>query len=292
MLIVRIWEGLGNQMFQYAFARALSLRRHEEVKLDVEKIFDDRYTRGNAERSYGLNSFRIQLSEAGEEDLQAFSFLGCRSLMETIRCQLATHRLGEYQFYEETKENFAPNRIYISRNCYIKGWFQSDRYFKQYRKIILDDLSPKKDIQLSEKLKNILSSQKTVSVHIRRGDYVKMKIALPNVYYYNCFRYIRDHVGKDCTYLVFTDDPVWVRRHIEFPESVYYVSEEESLKDYEELIVMSRCMHNIIANSTFSWWGAWLNQNPDKTVIAPKRWFLEREYQKDICITPGDWIRL
>lgn len=292
MLIVRIWEGLGNQMFQYAFARALSLRRHEEVKLDVEKVFQNRYEKGHIERSYGLNSFQIQLSEAEKGDLQAFSFLGCSSFLETIHCQLAAHRLGKYQFYEETMENFAPKQIYLSKNCYIKGYFQNERYFKQYREILLKELSPKREIQLSDKLQNILSSQKTISVHIRRGDYVKIHIALPDAYYYNCFQYIREHMGKDYVYLVFTDDPVWVRRHINFPESAYYVSEEESLKDYEELVVMSRCMHNIIANSTFSWWGAWLNQNPDKTVIAPKRWFLKRGYEDDVCITPKEWIRL
>lgn len=292
MLIVRIWEGLGNQMFQYAFARALSLRGRREVKLDVNRIFDDRYTEGNIDRAYGLNAFQIQLCEANQQDLEHYSFLGCKSLLDQSRFFLATHYLGKYQFYEETKKNFSPHYFYFSRNCYIKGWFQNEGYFRRYRKSLLEEFVPKKEIEISRQLRTILQSQKTVSIHFRRGDYVKNSAVLPVAYYQNCFRYIQGCIGNDCTYIVFTDDPAWVKKHIAFPADTYYVSEKENLKDYEELILMSRCKHNVIANSTFSWWGAWLNQNPDKVVIAPKRWFLKRECKDDVRITPNEWICL
>lgn len=292
MLIVRIWEGLGNQLFQYAFARALSLRRQDEVRLDTTRIFDEIYTEGNVERSYGLNSFRIGLREATKDDLNAYSFLGRRSFPDKMRYQLSVRHFGKYQFFEETKKYFAPRQIYISENCYLKGWFQNEGYFRQYRNLLLEELTLKKEVQVSKKLQNLLSSDKTIAVHVRRGDYIKTGAALPAAYYQQSFCYLRDLIGADYTYLVFTDDPDWVKKHVAFPADAYYVSEEEALKDYEELIIMSRCAHNVIANSTFSWWGAWLNHNSGQIVISPKRWFLKREYRDDVCITPNRWIRL
>lgn len=152
---------------------------------------------------------------------------------------------------------------------YIDGFFQSEKYFVSHRDIILDILGPTKDIKnyISKKYSEILVGD-TLSVHIRRGDYVKSQewhTLLSKEYYDEAITKI-PNIDK---ILVFSDDILWCKENFK-ADNVIYIEDE---KDYIELYLMSMCTNNIIANSSFSWWGAWLNQNENKIVVAPKDWF-------------------
>ena len=125
-------------------------------------------------------------------------------------------------------------------------------------------------MQISAELRQALAYRECVSLHVRRGDFVKSKRALDAGYYKRAIMYMRRHL-REPLFLVFSDDLDWVRKHLDVGDNCIYVNEGRNLQDYEELFIMSSCQNNIIANSTFSWWGAWLNRNPKKMVIAPGR---------------------
>lgn len=292
MIIVRMWEGLGNQLFQYAFARAYALKTGQVVKLDTERIFEQLYTEGNVKREYALNGFSITIEKATIKDLEKYNFMERRTILQKTLFLLAKCGLWKYSFWEESIENFSPEIRYSSGNRYLKGWFQNEKYFSKYRSILLKELTPKRKIVIPRELRELLDTNNTVSLHIRRGDYKKIGAMLSMQYYINAYQWMQN-TNPQCTYLVFSDDLKWAKENLEFIDHKYFVNERGTLKDYEELMIMSKCHHNIIANSTFSWWGAWLNKHPDKIVIAPKRWFIRNpKEEEDINITPKEWKRI
>lgn len=291
MVIVRIWEGLGNQLFQYAFARVYAKKTGQVVKLDSSRIFESLYTERNVERQYALSNFSITLEEAGTQNLEKYNYLERRTVLQKTVFQLAKCGLWRFNFWEESLKKFSPKIKYRCDNRYLKGWFQNEKYFVAYRDIILKEITPKKKIVIPNELRQLLNSQNTVSLHIRRGDFKKVGGLLPIKYYADAYKYMQDH-NPDYTYLIFSDDLQWAKENLGFIEHKYFVNSEGKLKDYEELLIMSKCHHNIIANSTFSWWGAWLNNYSDKMVIAPRRWFLKRKKEEDVNIIPNEWKRI
>lgn len=284
MIIVQIWEGLGNQLFQYSFAKALQLRTGQKVFLDISEYSRD------VPRMYGLGNFRISLP---------VTRIGCDLLDYADRHDLLKKidtdslRLGyglPMKFGKESNVEFKPSILNPKGNWYLKGWFQNEKYFAGYREVIRKEIRPRAKIKVPPELKRIMEQNETVAVHFRRGDYQEGGNTLGMDYYRDALRMIESKVGT-LYYLVFSDDLSWVRNHIDLGPRCYYVNEDRVLKDYEELMIMSRCSHNIIANSTFSWWGAWLNDHRGKIVIAPQIWFLrKRNFGRDIV--PGEWIKL
>ena len=178
-------------------------------------------------------------------------------------------------------------------NKYLMGNWLSPKYFQDIRNILLGEIVL--DKQLPEKTKTILNdieSCNSVSVHIRRGDYVKYpKLGVcSDDYYKEAFEYFKKNITNP-TFFVFSDEMDYVRKNLYFPENTHFVS-NSNIKDYEELVLMSKCSHNIIANSSFSWWGAWLNQNPNKIVIAPKIWRADGKSIADYVPKELNWIRI
>lgn len=288
MIIVRIYEGLGNQLFQYAYARALSLSTDQKVFLDIRETGSLAADKGRAIRKCGLRNFRIALPIC--RNVQNFyPFLNIDTSMRDTIKKLSSMGLLPYKFYEEPKAEYHEELLNWKGNWYLQGWFQDERYFSKYSEIIRKEIFPRKKIRISGRLKEILRTKNTVSVHIRRGDFVKLSNQLPMSYYHNAMAHMRSIV-KDPFWIVFSDDVAWVKRNLNLTEDYYFVSEDEKLEDYEELMVMSRCKNQIIANSTFSWWGAWLNRSEHKTVICPDRWFLREEKRPEIYLLTGNWI--
>lgn len=287
MVIVRIWEGLGNQLFQYAYARALQLRTGARVYLDSDRCYKEELEGHRLQRPYGLVNFNIKISQYKKMD-KFFFFLRNKTYIEKIGFYLSKKKYAPIHFYRETTLEYKESLKFIKGNYYLMGWFQNEEYFKEYRELLLKELKTKKKIRITKQLKSILENEETVSIHIRRGDYRLDNNVLPVSYYEAAIAMIETKV--ECPYyLVFSDDMEWVK--VNFPQlSRCYYMTEERLPDYEELMVMSRCKHNIIANSTFSWWGAWLNCNKNKTVIGPQVWFLNGKNRR-INIMPDDWIR-
>lgn len=288
MIIVRIWEGLGNQLFQYAYARALQLRTGEKVFIDSDRCYRAELESYRINREYTLDNFRIMLMKYHRAD-KLFFFLKNETFSEKIFCWLAQREHAPLRFYKEKSPEYKAELRTLHGNYYIMGWFQNERYFKEYRAQLLKDLRPKHKIAISNKLRQILKHEETVSLHIRHGDFRMNNNVLPMGYYESAIRILEKKV-KSPYYIIFSDDDNWARQNFEYLENCYYMSEEK-LKDYEELLVMSKCKHNIIANSSFSWWGAWLNCNEGKIVIGPRSWFLSGSI-KDINIMPEGWIRV
>jgi hypothetical protein len=163
---------------------------------------------------------------------------------------------------------------YVSAHCIHKG------YFRQYKSIIAEEFKLKEKIKISQELNNILKNKNTVSLHIRLTDYFNHPGWICNQNYYDrAIEYFQGKIEKPY-FIIFTDDADRARKMFRFADNVYWISDEH-YRDYEELTIMSMCKHNIIAQSTFSYWGAWLNPNPDKIVIAPKEWLRGRVQERD-----------
>lgn len=291
MIIVRIYEGLGNQLFQYAYARTLSLSSDHEVLLDVRETGRLKKEKGMMPRKYGLKNFRIALpvcSNAGT----LYPYL---NKPKTAACMKKLSEWGilPYKYFSESDPFYDEHLLDLKGNWYLQGWFQDSRYFQEYAGIIKKEIVPKKRIKINSKLKKILYSENTVSVHLRRSDFSQMHNILTETYYRNAMDYMKDAVASPF-WVVFSDDIGWAKKNIDFGLNCYYLSDSEGLEDYEELMVMSCCMNHIIANSTYSWWGAWLGRNESKIIVGPEKWFMGDYislYRRN-SIMPKEWIRV
>jgi hypothetical protein len=200
-------------------------------------------------------------------------------------------------FYEKNAFIYDPAFFDIGRNVNIFGYFQSEKYFKFIRKDILNIFKFKgaSDPNYLEVVRKIQASN-SVSVHIRRGDYVLNKTAnafhgvLSIAYYKKALNHIKANVAKPKIFL-FSDDPEWVRKNFSFIGRFDLVDFNRGELSYRDMELMSLCKHNIIANSSFSWWGAWLNLNKDKIVIAPKKWLRDESVPLNDII-PESWVSL
>ncbi len=287
MIIVRIYFGLGNQLFQYAYARALQEKGYN-VYIDTKKKYEDAFPKyyNNDERENKLKYFNIKVSEATSKDMEKYGFLWQKNVKEKIQYYLAKQRVWLNRLWFEESEEELNEKELLFGNYYLSGFFQNEKFFKHIRKILLKEIRPKQKIKISRELKDLLSDKEIVSVHIRRGDYVKIGNELSLKYYQKAFETIEKDYAHP-KYLFFSDDIEWVKEQFKEMKDIYFISDYGQFEDYEELMIMSSCRSNIIANSTFSWWGAWLNRNPQKLVIAPKKWI---STQKNII--PDDWITI
>jgi len=293
MLVIRIWEGLGNQMFQYAFARAYQIKTKREVYLDIENTYRFKNDKVNyrTEREYRLNNFRITLPLIPGELLRGWEYLKNSEWYHPMLERLSKKRWYPYKVLsEEGKKDISlyhNKYMELPGNIYAMGWFQSEEYFKDIRSILIREFSPKKKIRIPRGLRKVLEGT-AVSVHIRRGDFLQQGLQLDREYYDKAIKYISENVIVP-VFVIFSDEIEWVKNNFVFNDNVFYVENKYGFQDYEELLIMSKCNHNIIANSTFSWWGAWLNQNPDKIVIAPhdECWFSTHRN-----IVPDNWIQM
>ena len=185
----------------------------------------------------------------------------------------------------------------MSTSCdYMSGYWQSENYFESNRSILINDFSFRIPLNArNADALRLISSSNSVSIHIRRGDYLhnanaKATHGLCSLeYYHKAIRLIKATIGKP-RFFIFSDDMLWVKAHLEPEEDCIFVDWNFGVDSYNDMRLMSLCKHNIIANSSFSWWGAWLNRNPDKVIIAPKRWFAGKI--NDSNIIPSSWIRI
>lgn len=287
MIIVRIWEGLGNQLFQYAYARAISLETNQKVFLDIRETGKLPNEGKLTPREYELKNFQITLPVC--TNVQHFyPYLDKPQIKEIVK-RISKQGRIPYKYFSEYYPTYDKSLLNIKGNWYLQGWFQDIRYFQKYLEVIKKEIVPKKKIRVSSETKYILHSKDTVSVHVRRSDFKKEQNILPITYYYNALNYMKSVVDKPY-WIIFSDDINWVKEHLNFGRDCYYLSDVEKLKDYEELMIMSCCKNHIIANSTYSWWGACLGRNQDKIVLAPDKWFLRKLQHTQIL--PDEWIQI
>ena len=285
MYVVRIWEGLGNQMFQYAFARSLHHRTGQDVYLDTKRVYKESFAveSKHIERLYSLGHFNITLPTIDVGQDKRFDFLKQKTWLEKCIFYLSKRGKWGVRFLQDADAVYHKEFFSEAGDYYAFGWFQQEAYFADIRDVLLKEFTLQEEIVLPHELQDVLENKNTVAVHIRRGDYLRCGMSCNEYYYMKAIDKVRNEM-KNPVFLVFTDDVEWVKRHIKTETTMYYVSESCKLRDYEELILMSRCRHQIISNSTFSWWAAWLNQNPDKRVISPAKWF-----SIQANIVPREW---
>lgn len=294
MKIVRISDGLGNQMFQYAFARKLRLISKEPVYLDNRFINnEDKFAVGEFQnlkgklgyRKYGLDCFKITLSVTDEQILWKWNYLKRDNVWNKLIYSLARVDFWIWRFWEEDT-NVLKKRFDIQKlrgHVYYQGYFFDLKYFDEIKPILQKEFCLKEPIVLPRKLKDVLSYENTVSIHVRRGDFLKLNRNISQSDYYSkAIKRMEERIEKP-TYIIFSDDIGWVKENLDIPGEKIFVS-EMGFEDYQELIIMKHCKHNIIANSTFSYWAAYLNKNEQKIVICPKGWKTK--------IIPDEWIKI
>lgn len=273
MITVNIKGGLGNQMFQYACGRALSIKNSDRLSLvRTERDAD-------VARPFSLTNFNIKADVVSEGKVPRFS-----KWKERLKQKIT----GDFHV------GYNPKIMDQKGSVYLDGYFQSESYFKDQESFIREDFTLKdawsrNKALLAEMIKN---DSAAVSLHVRRGDYLTHPDfggIVTKEYYLQAIKLVKGHIPTPHFY-VFSDDIQWCKAELGLEAGATFVSNPE-LKDYEEMILMSLCKNHIIANSSFSWWGAWLNPNPNKQVIAPALWSnLHEDWYRDII--PVTWTRI
>ncbi|MBB6271534.1 hypothetical protein HDF26_001961 [Pedobacter cryoconitis] len=293
MIIVKIWGGLGNQMFQYASAKGLSIKHNDQLQIDIShygKLLAD-----ETPRSYRLDVFpNITDQIANQKSISTivpdFKYGFLNKLYKIINKSIYGFNKS---FVIEKQMGFSTIADYGDKNIYLDGYWQSEQYFNNS----VEDIRTHFDLEylceipeLSEISKKI-KAVNSISIHVRRGDYVTNTNA--NSYHGVCsLDYYEKAIQKmaennsNLEFFVFSDDVDWCKHNLKIPYTHEYISTRE---DFHDLYLMSLCKHNIIANSSFSWWGAWLNKNLNKTVIAPEKWFSTMP-SRDII--PISWLTI
>ena len=284
-------------MFQYAFAFALSKTLNVETVLDFTWFEAVKNHTNVTPRKFELGAFKTDYAEASEEDLKKVVSQKNSSLKEKIlwsAFKLKKFKPKKNKVTQIVAHKFYKNLMTQKDYYYYDGYFQNEKYFIQQRAQLLEQFSLREELDgKNQELLNKIFDTNSVSLHVRRGDYVTLECAknqhglCPIKYYEKAIKHIEKRVKNPHFYL-FSDDLDWVVENLEInhPFKVVDLNKNKGAFDLE---LMKHCKHNITANSSFSWWGAWLNENPNKIVISPKKW----NSQKQKCeIVPKSWVKL
>lgn len=288
LLIIKVIGGMGNQMFQYALYLALK-HNGKDVKLDVSEL--DAYLKGYNRASL-FNIFNLDYEKATDKEVRKLAYV---TFVDRLRRRL--NIFPKRTYVKEAFEGCFDNRIFDLENAYLDGYWQSFKYFSCIREKILEAFTfPLLDDKNLFYKRLIEECQNSVSVHIRLGDYLNTNCAniYGNIctedYYTKSIRFIQEN-HKDITVFLFSNEPDKAKNLLtnQNIDKVITVDCNSERNGWIDMYLMSLCKFNIIANSTFSWWAAWLNQHSDRLVIAPKKWLNTKE-MPDIC--PKEWVRL
>ncbi len=259
MIIVRVFGGLGNQLFQYAFGQFMS------KKLNRKVLYDFSYFEMDNHRQPSILSYDLEINKVSFEQVKKYH-------------PFKSFRLNSFFNKIFNPKTFCENEMHIDSNqpvLYFHNYWQDKKYTENTKNIIRSGLilnnNSKKFVDLKLKISNTIS----VSIHIRRDDYLLKKnqkkfTQLKSIYFFKSIDFIKKHLKEELNFFIFSDDLIWAKSHFFSLKNCQFISGN---KDFEDLFLMSLCKHNIISNSTFSWWAAVLNKNPNKITIAPTDWF-------------------
>jgi len=290
MIVMRLKGGLGNQLFQYALGRRLAIEKNTDLLLDSASYRYDHL------REYRLDLFNIKAS-ASDRLLFVATDSRFKYLNHLIQ-RFKSFFSKPFQIIKEKGFPFDPEVLNCSEQAYLDGFWQSEKYFDSVAHILREDLTLKMPITGAlEKLEDqIRNSSHSVSLHVRRGDYVSNPVttAFHGVcgveWYMHAASMMEERLEKP-TFFIFSDDYEWAKENLRFQSNTVFIKPSPDGQECNDLYLMSLCQNNIIANSSFSWWGAWLNTNPKKIVIAPKVWFVGGP-QNTADLIPSSWIRV
>jgi hypothetical protein len=287
-IISRLECGLGNQLFQYAAGRAVSLRLGCPLHLDTRWY-------QNFKRPFELDAFRIEATVVGR--LEAFRVrLSTGPRIKPLRSALNALLPGLIlPSLVDAEAGYDPRLAEVDRSVYLHGFWQSPRYFETIREQLLEELAFKRapDAENQNTL-DAIAATNAVAVHVRRGDYLRSDVGLLYFcgldYYRAAIDIVRSRLASPHLF-VFSDDPDWAAANIKSDLPVTLVRHNTGRRNIEDLRLMKACRHFIIANSTFSWWGAWLSTHANQLVICPERWFSQpHPSEKDLI--PPEWMRV
>ena len=302
MLIVKLLGGLGNQMFEYALGRRLAIETQHELRFDFR--FLDGSTITSTPRNLGLNAFpnlNPRLVAASAEDLalcDKFQSSTPYKIYNRARKLLAlTPAFARSTDHHslEIKPGFLQTNGHLA---YVDGLWQNEYWFADVASAVREEFvfpsfaSSSASAQASQ-----LAATNSVSLHIRRGDYLTEAEAAQYAsvcsldYYEQAVAKVAALAGANIEVYVFSDDIVWAEQHLKLPYPCVFMANPPEKPAHEDMHLMSLCKHHIIANSTYSWWGAWLGTNPHKAIVAPKMWFPKIKLSSDKMV-PADWIKL
>jgi len=298
MIIINLMGGLGNQMFQYASAKHLAIVHDTVLKTDPSNF---RKMTLNKEHALQLDCFRVTAPQALKEEIRKFNpkekrFGRIRRAVSKLFASRAFGMNDGLVYREPDGSEFKPDFFKLGPDRYLIGYFNSYKYFSPIRDLLIKEFSPRDISVKAQELIKQIEDTNSVGVHIRRGDYVTdpdvhkcIEGILTDAYYRNATDYMLSRLDAP-HFFVFSNDMPWVIENFKVPARITYVDINPPHRGFEDLWMMSRCKHNIIAGgSTFSWWAAYLNQNPEKIVVRTAKISNESLYDHPDDYFPPGW---
>lgn len=295
MIIVRLKGGLGNQLFQYAFGRKIAHLHNTALKLDTTTFT---ISSSATPRAYRLDNYNITGTVASPEEIRQIEQgrgQGRGYLLSKISDLLTPMRRRTY--VRERRHTFDPEILTVPDNVYLDGYWQTEKYFKDIQEILRREITLREEPDtVNRQTAEQIHAGHAVNIHVRRGDYVSDPTTQQfhgccSLDYYNrAISLIVEKVDNP-SFFVFSDDLKWTEENLVIPGEKTFVSHNGPEKEYWDLWLMRQCRHHIIANSSFSWWGAWLGEDDEKMVIAPRRWALSESFDSR-DIVPDTWIKI
>jgi hypothetical protein len=284
MIITRLIGGLGNQLFQYAAGRRLAHQHGVPLKLDITAFETYKL------HAYSLRNFKLNATIATTQDLKPYR----RTFAGRVSCRLQRYLPVRWRrWIVEPHVHFAPEILEAGDDVYLEGHWQAERYFCDIASLLREEILVTSPLSGRDaEVAGCIESTVSVAMHVRRGDYVTNAThGLCSMdYYTEGMRRVRER-EPNARFFVFSDDAPWAADAFSKNEAVTVVGHNGAEKNYEDFRLMSMCRHHIIANSTFSWWAAWLAAQPGKMVIAPRTWFAT-DIVDASDVVPKSWMRI
>lgn len=288
--IVYFMGGLGNQMFQYGLYRMLELQGNSKIKADISW-----YSSGQKERKFELDevfpNISLNIDDSNLSKKKREWYLKIRKNRDWVAF-INYHIIRLCIYFTEKEDSIYDERVLSLKHAVIIGYWQTEKYIKNIRQELIRDFTFAYGETTLEKWRNmLLKDNKSVAIHIRRGDYLKNEEMFENLseskYYYKAIDYINDKI-EEPHFVFFSDDISWVKKNY-YDKNAIYIDKKmfDNYEDWYDMCLISCCSNCIIANSSFSWWGAWLNVNKNKIIIAPKLWLKGKRTSDVWC---ENWI--
>ena len=291
MIVTELMGGMGNQMFQYALGRHLSIKYNTDLVLDKDFLLDRTPKQDFVFRDYDLDIFNVREKFASDRVSKTYGINKASKRKNIIDKIITPPKL---KYIKEERFEFDSLLFNIGDDVYLNGYWQSEKYFREVEHIIREDFTFKTGIsEKANELGTKISNSNAVCINVRRGDFVNHPVlgSVDTEYYTSAFRYIEKEIISPVIY-IFSDEIDWCKEHLKFDCESHYVSHEyagKKFRDYFELMI--KCKYFIIPNSTFAWWAAWLCTYPEKIVVAPKVWFKNSNWNYQ-DVVPENWIKI
>lgn len=288
MIRTRIWGGLGNQMFQFIVGYSMAREKNTDLILDTSYFYKSHHNKRITRREIGLFQFP-SIKKQNFKTTNRKSYVVAIMQIPVINF-LARQIHDDYFLFRdyilETQYRYHERLFHeYGSDFYLDGYWHCDKYFSEIRSEVMSLFSFEDEQIMSEYYDFTKFGDNTVAIHVRRGDYISQNNpnAMGEDYYRKAMEYIAQRI-ENPTFCFFSDDILWTKDTFSDVSNAIIANEKRILSDVQELQLMRMCKHQIISNSSYSWWGAWLNNNTDKIVIAPKVWKNKRD------MMPESWI--